>query len=159
MQEYKILVPMLVNSAGVELGKEGDVIELVPNGDETKSFLEGGAIEAVPATEEVDHEVTQADLDANPDLVTEGVKVGDVIKLPVMTDPEEIAKAKAEYEAAEAVPSAEAATPKKYYRGSLIISEEPRTVGAQTFQHIKTVEAHDFDLTEDEYKKDVTISK
>lgn len=47
----------------------------------------------------------------------------------------------------------------KLYRGSRILSEEPRTVGAQTFQHIKTVEGNDFDLTEEEYSKEVTLSK
>lgn len=35
------------------------------------------------ATEEVDHEVTQEDLDNNPDLIAQGVQVGDIIKIPV----------------------------------------------------------------------------
>lgn len=31
--------------------------------------------------ETIDHEVTQEDLDTNPDLVKEGVKVGDIIQI------------------------------------------------------------------------------
>ena len=33
--------------------------------------------------ETFDHVVTQVDLDTNPDLVTEGVKVGETIQIPV----------------------------------------------------------------------------
>jgi len=108
-----------------------------------------------PATEEVDHEVTQADLDANPapakpvpaaaPAVGGQPSIGQVEDAPV----QEEAKVDAS--------TTEAVVPQKFYRGSLIVSEEPRTVGAQTFQHVKTVEGHDFDLTEDEYKADVTV--
>ena len=38
--------------------------------------------EKKPEVETVDHEVTQEDLDANPELVEEGVKVGDIIQYP-----------------------------------------------------------------------------
>lgn len=37
----------------------------------------------------VDHEISQEDLDMNPDLVEEGVKVGEVIQLPVVSLSEE----------------------------------------------------------------------
>lgn len=37
----------------------------------------------------IDHEISQEDLDMNPELVTEGVKVGEVIQLPVVSLSEE----------------------------------------------------------------------
>lgn len=37
----------------------------------------------------IDHEVSQEDLDNNPELVDEGVKVGEVIQLPVVSLSEE----------------------------------------------------------------------
>lgn len=73
--------------------------------------------------------------------------------------PAEEKKEDAPAEEAATAPAEKAApvTPKKYYRNSLIVEEAPRTVGAQTFQHIKTVEGHEFDLTQEEYSKDVTV--
>lgn len=50
-------------------------------------------------TEDVQHTITQEDLDANPGLEAE-VKVGDEITLPVLTDPKDIAAAEAEFNAA-----------------------------------------------------------
>ncbi len=35
----------------------------------------------LPASTTIDHEVTQEDLDTNPDLVAQGVKVGDIIQI------------------------------------------------------------------------------
>ncbi|MER8472754.1 SAP domain-containing protein [Mesorhizobium sp. M1328] len=40
------------------------------------------AILSIVDAEMVNHEINQDDLDNNPDLVTEGVKVGDIIKIP-----------------------------------------------------------------------------
>ena len=37
----------------------------------------------IPTAQMIDHEVTQDDLDKNPDLVADGVKVGDVIQIAV----------------------------------------------------------------------------
>lgn len=49
-------------------------------------------------TEDVQHTITQEDLYANPGLETE-VKVGDEVTLPVLTDPQDIAEAEAEFNA------------------------------------------------------------
>lgn len=49
---------------------------------------------AEPAVATIDHEVTQEDLDKNPDLVAQGVVVGDTIQIPAdatQTTAEEIA--------------------------------------------------------------------
>ena len=53
--------------------------------DELKAVLKDKLAEE-NAPEMVDHTITQEDLDANPDLVTEGVKVGDVVQLPKADD-------------------------------------------------------------------------
>lgn len=49
-------------------------------------------------TEDIQHTITQEDLDANPGLGAE-VKVGDEVTLPVLTDPKDIAEAEAEFNA------------------------------------------------------------
>lgn len=48
------------------------------------------AKKAPKAPTTIDHVVTQADLDANPDLVTEGVTVGETIQIP---NPDAVAEA------------------------------------------------------------------
>lgn len=47
-------------------------------------------------TKDIQHTITQEDLDANPGLGKE-VKVGDEVTLPVLTDPKDIAEAQAEF--------------------------------------------------------------
>lgn len=49
---------------------------------EQKAAEKAAKAAATAAPEMVDHEVTQEDLDNNPELVTEGVAVGDVIQIP-----------------------------------------------------------------------------
>lgn len=163
MQKYKALKAFSLGPDEAKVNYEVDAIfEMEEDGEVTKELLADGSIELAPATEDVDHEITQADLDANPELVTEGVKVGDVIKIPLLVDEADKQKAKEEYEASEKTVAASkeeapAKVARKFYRNSLIVEEAPRRVGMQTFQHIKTVEGHAFDLTEDEYNKDVTV--
>lgn len=132
MKEYKVLIGELVGENNDSLGKEGDVVALDETSEFVKVCLENNVIEEVVAVPE------------GATVVMEEAKADVLDETPAETA---------------AAPSAENVAPNKYYRGSLIISEEPRTVGAQTFQHIKTGEGRDYDLTEDEYKKDVTISK
>jgi hypothetical protein len=61
-----------------------------------EAFAEGATASEGSSTKQamIDYEVTQEDLDKNPDLVTQGVVVGDVIQIPAdatQTTPEEIA--------------------------------------------------------------------
>lgn len=113
-----------------------------------------------PDEAKVNYEV-DAIFELNPEVVT---NIDELIKdrvIEVVADeeekkePEEEEKKEEPVDDTAAAPT-EVATPKKFYRGSLIVEESPRTVGAQTFQHIKIAEGHELDLTEDEYKKDVT---
>lgn len=48
---------------------------------------------------------------------------------------------------------------KKQYRNSDILNEYPRTVNGHTHHHIRTVEGHEFDLTNDEYAGEVRIKE
>lgn len=109
-----------------------------------------------PDEAKVNYEV-DAIIELDPEVVT---NIDELIKdgiIEIVADEEE----KKDDEAVDTgtVEKQEDIAPKKFYRGDLIIDEQPRTVGAQTFQHIKTSQGHEFDLTEEEYKKDVTVSK
>lgn len=85
-----------VLKGGVELAAEGEDLsklslkELQAKAKELGLPTKGKAAELIAAITAklaepamMDHEVTQEDLDSNPDLVAEGVKVGDIIQLPV----------------------------------------------------------------------------
>ena len=79
-----------VNKIEDHVEEPAAVVESIPDTE---------VVEEVHATTEVEHEVTQEDLEANPNLVTEGVKVGDVIKLPMLVNEADIEAAKAEHAA------------------------------------------------------------
>ncbi len=74
-------------------GKDGSVTKLIRA--EYDAFVASEAQEAGTggSDETIDHEVTQEDLDNNPELVAAGVAVGDTIQIPkdaTQTTPEEI---------------------------------------------------------------------
>lgn len=48
-------------------------------------------------------------------------------------------------------PVAGSVEPRKRYRGVALMSDTMRTVGAQTFHHIRTEDGHEYDLTDAEY--------
>lgn len=50
--------------------------------------------EKAPIVEEVKHVITQEDLDANPELISEGIQVGETVILPPITKSEEIEEIK-----------------------------------------------------------------
>lgn len=164
MQQYKILVGELFGDLEQRypLGKEGDVVTLEQMTEEfIKTCLENGLIEAVPAT--VVEEAAPKGSPENPLSEEEAKEAGiDVEKVKAeaeVVDEVPVEAAAEETVAAPAVEEVAPAAPKKFYRGDLIIDEQPRTVGAQTFQHIKTGQGHEFDLTEAEYVAEVTTTK
>lgn len=70
--EEKISEPVnTTKEAQVRDGGNADASVVTKESDESKT-----------GAELVDHEVTQEDLDTKPELVAEGVKVGDIIKVP-----------------------------------------------------------------------------
>lgn len=48
--------------------------------------------------------------------------------------------------------------PRKRYRGQIVLAESDRTVGTQTFKHIRLADGSEQDLTEREYNAEVHIS-
>lgn len=48
--------------------------------------------------------------------------------------------------------------PRPRYRGQVILVDGPRTLGSQTFHHIRTEDGHEYDLTDAEYAGEVHVS-
>lgn len=48
--------------------------------------------------------------------------------------------------------------PRLRYRGQLVLSESERTVGAQTFKHIRIADGSEYDMTDREYATEVRMS-
>lgn len=70
--------------------------------------------------------------------------------------PEET-KLEAEAEVAIA-PGVGTAEPRLRYRGKLVVADGERTVGAQTFKHIRLEDGSEQDLTDQEYATEVKLS-
>lgn len=74
LNKYSVLIDD-VQIPGMEGIVKGAVVELDAEGDVTKELLAAGSIALVPAVEDLP--LTQADFDADPDLIIAGFKVGD----------------------------------------------------------------------------------
>lgn len=141
MQRYKTLKEFTEGPDEAKVTYEvGAIVEMEAEGDLTKELLANGAIE--PAPEVIPSTVSPE----------EAINAPEPVAPTEVVEEEKIEEPVAPTEVAESIPV-------RLYRGSVILSEEPRTVGAQTFRHIKTAEGHDYDLTEEEYKTEVTIAQ
>jgi len=74
---YKVLQEFSYEGVSYKVGLVG----LTPNQGRYFESL-GGLVEAIKPTM-IDHVVSQADLDLNPELVEEGVQIGETIGLPM----------------------------------------------------------------------------
>lgn len=155
---YQVLNPegISVEGEGDIVHKQYEVVDIDPESDQTKHFVEGAFIE--PA---IQHVITQDDIDFEG-LVAEGFVVGDtvlmaqsVIDAATKAGDEKRAAALAE---AEPAPAAEevVAVPKKYFQKKLIVSEGKRVVGDKTYHTLTLEDGSNCDVTPEEYGTIIT---
>lgn len=128
MQKYKVLSETGIAVQKLDGDKSlgdvipmGEIVELDPENEQTKHFLEGGFVEPVVETPPV----------TAPAVASESVEP---------TEPTEQVE------------------PRKRYRGQVVIEESERTVGAQTFKHIRLEDGSELDFTTVEYDGEVHVS-
>lgn len=169
MQQYKALKDFEVGPEESHTSYEAGAIFDDSNVNlDIPTLISDGTIEAVeetsaPKTELVDHEISQEDLDANPELVADGVKVGDVIELPMLVDEEDIAKAKAEHEApaapvVEEVPAETTPDVTLVYKGKKVISTGTETINGVQYQRLALEDGTVVNVAEDEYRREVSVA-
>lgn len=93
-EEETVLTPAAVAKMNkkqlhTELKKLGATFNDQATNDELKALLTEALEEKEAAPEMVDHEVTEEDMEAQPEWLTEDHKVGDVVQLPKVGEPEE----------------------------------------------------------------------
>jgi hypothetical protein len=139
-----------------------DVLELfvkagvvVPTEELTNNVKRIAFIEAAIAEKGgFPHEVTQEDLERNPDLLEEGVGVGEILFLPVETEEGESDVTESDEEGADsedapevpekpAAPSEEApstsqATSEQRYNNNIVVSVQNRVVNGRVYKEVRT---------------------
>lgn len=184
MHKYNVTKDCL-NPWGTEI-KAGSVVEYsdVDLQDENVKTIvdalvaEGSLVEIVdaPPAVLVDYVVVQGPV-SNPE--GEVFQTGNALQLPegdifaedmvkaglIMTKeehdklPKEVPAAAASSVGAPTTPSVAGSTePRPRYRGQVVISDGMRTVGVQTFHHIRLADGSELDLTAREYSTEVKVS-
>lgn len=167
MQKYKVLVDTMFNDTEHKID---DVVELDSANEVTINLQAEGIIVLI-----IDESVTaKYEVVKGPIANRKGERflVGNVIELPVddeltkaflekgMIVPEGTVVPVEEEKKAEPVEESTITDkePRPRYRGQIVISESERTVGEQTFKHIRCADGAEYDLTDLEYKTEVHVS-
>lgn len=152
---------------------EGEVVEMDPLAEQTIALVANGAIEISP--EEPTIVTARYAVIRGPIENRQGEKflTGNMIELPVDDDltraflegqmivpegtPEgEVVDSMAAAPVAPVEPGTPGDTePRLRYRGQVVIDESIRTVGVQSFRHIRCADGVSYDLTEQEYRTQV----
>lgn len=167
MQQYKALKDFEVGPEESHTNYEtGAIFDDSNINLDIPALLADGSIEAI---ELVDHVITQEDLDLNPSLVTEGVKVGDVIGLPPLSDEPLTDEQKSEIEkehpgsfpevveptivASETTPDATL-----LYKGKKVISTTVSAINGIEYQQLILEDSSIVNLTQADYDKEVSVA-
>jgi len=176
MKKYKVLQDLEIKDEKDPLfgsHAPGSVIEM--EDAQAALFIEHGIIELEPVEPPappvmVDYVVLKGPF-ANPE--GEVFQTGNDIKLPendkfasdavtaglIVLKSEYVAPPKPAVSATPTTPAVAGATePRLRYRGHVVISDGKRSVGRQTFHHIRTDEGHEYDLTPAEYAAEVKLA-
>jgi hypothetical protein len=99
-----------------------------------------------------DHTVTAEDLIANPAFEAQGIKVGDIIQLPKITQDDVIVKEPIEESSNEDETIKDVEEVSKTYLGQTVISEDIRNVNGKDYHVIRVTDGSTYDLTDEEYE-------
>lgn len=159
MSKYEVVYEGGVSFEGdEEVVPVGSIVEKDPDSKQIKRLLKAGVIQEV-----VEFQVGAA-------CVTEDGKPGTLQPagegnpmVCVADDAENSDKPTTNPEQPAVEPVAEApgeveGEPRKRYRGQILIVDGKRTVGEQTFHHIKLADGSELDLTDAEYRTEVHVS-
>lgn len=129
---------VLKNFEGHAMGDVVDGSEFTD--DQVAALIADGSLEPVAVVVET---VTadQAYLDANPDMVANGLQIGDEVTVTKAADEE----------APDNVVVDETTEDPRYYQGKQVISDGFREVNGITYHHIRLADGSENDMTDDEY--------
>lgn len=157
MLQYDVLKGPVTDHLGKEF-KDGDVMEfpegdplavvLVQNGIISPKGFAGGIPTASPAK---DAQNTTSNLNENTPDPKEGAASATATGATLDTTENPEAAAAEEQKASPT-------EPRLRYRGQLVLEETDRTVGAQTFKHIRLGDGSELDMTDREYNAEVHLS-
>lgn len=170
MQKYKVLAPAFTDVNGVEF-KQGATIAL-DSSYPIEDLIREGAIELIPA------EIKKFTVVKGPiaNLAREVFQTGNTIELVeddeltvvflrdgiIVPEGTKLPSAESNVGAPISAPVEPGTSgdtePRKRYRGQVVLSENDRTVGEQTFRHIVCANGTEYDLTDVEYKGEVHVS-
>jgi hypothetical protein len=148
--KYKVLSETFdVSNEGAEPTHyvQGDIIEL--DAERAATAIESGWVEGV--AEEGDPKANAGGADGALVPPAENTTGSSNAPAPESAKPEVGA-------AEDIIPPVADGEPRLRYRGQVVLSESERTVGRQTFKHIRIVDGSEYDLTNEEYANEVKLS-
>lgn len=167
MQKFKVIGEhgIMLNATGNTIYEIGTIVELDPASPETHALVANGAI--VVSVEEPTIVTARYTVVRGPIENRQGEKflTANIIELPVDDD-----LTRAFLEGQMIVPEGTAiptpvapvepgtpgdTEPRLRYRGQVVIDESIRTVGVQSFRHIRCADGVEYDLTDQEYRTHV----
>ncbi len=176
MQKYKVINGHTVITPDEVTHTTDEVLELDPESDLTKGWLENGYIELVidaPLPTMIDYVVVQGPFtNANGEVFQTGnaVQFPEGSELADMAIKEGLIMTKTDHDnlpkdqttssvGAPTTPTVAGNTePRLRYRGKIVLVDGSRTVGAQTFHHIRVEDGSEYDLTDLEYQTEVVMA-
>jgi hypothetical protein len=89
MKKQFIVVSLALSGKGNKIFRSGDLVEQSQLNRPVETLVKERHLKPVKETETteevIEHKLTNEDLEMNPDLVDEGLKVGDVVDVPIET--------------------------------------------------------------------------
>lgn len=173
MEKYEVVGAIVVDE---KAHIAGEVVELDSNSDVTKEWLKNEFIKLyvapIPEVKKlIKYEVVNGPI-ADPegetfqtgniimrdegDAFAEGMLTAGIIKVYGTEAPAGGAAAAAPLQAP--VETDAGGEPRKRYRGHVVLIDDMRTVGTQTFHHIRCDDGAEYDLTALEYKSEVKMA-
>lgn len=155
IKKYEVLVEFPGSDA------VGTIIDVTPEGYEASKDVIAADIAAGKIQEVYEHVIEQSEVDANPDA---GLKVGDVVILPVakaeeeMTDEEKAALDTTEAESANQVAPVVEVEPSLVYSGKSVVRTTTREVEGRQVHNITLETGEALDVSDKEYADMVQAS-